>query len=238
ASMAIEPQIAERAAEGSAFDLRLESLGGARLCRLLAACPGRFRVAVENQRALLDIDIADGLVAGASGQVQSEPPPAEALVVQGADALASLLALGSGRVHVQSVERPAVANLMSTVDVALSMADAEAAPIAPSLPAAAPPVQAPAAAAPAPGPRPGRAARPPRARCAAAPRRRPRARLGVVLRHRPAWPGHDRSPGRVRLHPAGCGDRVGHSAPRRLAVPARRHGGRRAGARGTGRRSR
>lgn len=158
ASMAIEPQIAERAAEGSAFDLRLESLGGARLCRLLAACPGRFRVTVENQRALLDIDIADGLVAGASGQVQSEPPPAEALVVQGADALASLLALGSGRVHVQSVERPAVANLMSTVDVALSMADAEAAPIAPSLPAAAPPVQAPPAAAPAPAPRPGRAA--------------------------------------------------------------------------------
>jgi tetratricopeptide (TPR) repeat protein len=69
--------------------------------------------------------------------------------VEGPAALATLLVLSSGRVRIEKIDEPAVANVMSTVDVALGLADTEDAPIAPSLlpePLSLPPSAAPPAA--------------------------------------------------------------------------------------------
>jgi tetratricopeptide (TPR) repeat protein len=49
--------------------------------------------------------------------------------------LAAFMQLSSGRINVEPVQNPATANVMTTIDVALQMADAEPPPIEPSLPA-------------------------------------------------------------------------------------------------------
>jgi tetratricopeptide (TPR) repeat protein len=70
------------------------------------------------------------LVVGASAQPTHDP----SISYDGALALAGLLVLSSGRVKIDPVQQPAVTNVMSTIDVALNMADSEKAPIAPSIP--------------------------------------------------------------------------------------------------------
>jgi tetratricopeptide (TPR) repeat protein/DNA-binding NarL/FixJ family response regulator len=129
-----EPEISltSRAALKVAFDTRLETIGPARCLRSLAACGHALRVTVDNPRAEITVDLSDGLVVGATGRALGE----NSKTFEGASALAALLLLGSGRVHVEVVDQPASANVMAPVDVALNMADSEAPPIAPSIPAA------------------------------------------------------------------------------------------------------
>lgn len=126
-----ERSLRERCDAGVAFDTRLEVTGPPRLLRVLAESHRPLRVNVHNPRIKVEVDFWDGLIVGALGHTQERPPQD----VAGASALAGMLVLGSGRVHIAPIEQPAAANLMATVDVALNMAEAEAPPILPSLPA-------------------------------------------------------------------------------------------------------
>lgn len=114
---------------GSPFDQRLEVTGPARALRALSASARSVRVSVTNPRAHITVDLSEGLVVGAQGDGLLDGQHWE-----GALALSALLVLSSGRLHVEPVQQPASTNLMATIDVALSMADNEIAPISPSIP--------------------------------------------------------------------------------------------------------
>jgi tetratricopeptide (TPR) repeat protein/DNA-binding response OmpR family regulator len=122
--------LTERGAGRGAFDARLETVGPARLLRALVRAGTTLRATVHNPRVLVSVDISDGLVVGSTGKTLGKPQQE----LDGAAALAALLVLSSGRVHVERVVQPAAANIMATIDVALNMADAETPAIEPSLP--------------------------------------------------------------------------------------------------------
>jgi tetratricopeptide (TPR) repeat protein/DNA-binding NarL/FixJ family response regulator len=126
-----EPERAarDRADSGMPFDTRIEIMGPARLLRALGESNAKIRVSVVNPRISIDLDLSEGLVVGANALTIGDGRRLE-----GPAALAALLLLSSGRVHVEPVQNPAAANIMATLDVALNQADAEPAPIAPSLP--------------------------------------------------------------------------------------------------------
>jgi tetratricopeptide (TPR) repeat protein/DNA-binding NarL/FixJ family response regulator len=115
---------------GEGFDTRLEITGPARLLRTLVTTPRALRVTVTNPRLVVSLDLSEGLIVGATAHAPHEPER----TFDGALALSGLLVLSSGRVRVDPVQQPAVTNVMSTIDVALNMADSEPAPIAPSIP--------------------------------------------------------------------------------------------------------
>ena len=115
---------------GEPFDTRLEITGPARLLRALVTTPNAVRMTVSNPRLSVSVDLSEGLIVGASAHAPHDPSQ----TYDGALALSGLLVLSSGRVHVDPVQQPAVTNVMSTIDVALNMADSEKAPIAPSIP--------------------------------------------------------------------------------------------------------
>jgi|GEM_PF-967342 Flp pilus assembly protein TadD/DNA-binding response OmpR family regulator len=116
---------------GESFDARLEITGPARCLRALTTSPRPLRMTVNNPRIAVSIDISDGLVVGAAAESRLDPSEHW----DGAVALAAFLVLSSGRIHITPVNQPAVTNVMSTVDVALNMADCEPSPISPSMPA-------------------------------------------------------------------------------------------------------
>jgi tetratricopeptide (TPR) repeat protein/DNA-binding NarL/FixJ family response regulator len=120
----------ELAQLGQPFDTRLEITGPARLLRALVTTPHAVRLTIANPRLTVSIDLSEGLVVGASAQPTHDP----SINYDGALALSGLLVLSSGRVKIDPVQQPAVTNVMSTIDVALNMADSEPAPIAPSIP--------------------------------------------------------------------------------------------------------
>ena len=129
-----ERTIRERVARSAQVELRLEAMGPARLLRALAEVGRSVRATVHHPRALVHVDISDGLIVGA----RAETLDPVAGTVEGAHALSALIVMSAARVRVEHVTQPASANLMSTPDVALSMADHETPPISPSLvPAAA-----------------------------------------------------------------------------------------------------
>ncbi|RYZ04783.1 MAG: hypothetical protein EOO73_22610 [Myxococcales bacterium] len=125
-----DTSLVDLAARGEAFDTRLEITGPARLLRSLVTTPKAVRVTIANPRLTASVDLSEGLVVGASAHASHDPSG----TYDGALALSGLLVLSSGRVHVEPVQQPAVTNVMSTIDVALNMADTETAPIAPSIP--------------------------------------------------------------------------------------------------------
>jgi Flp pilus assembly protein TadD/DNA-binding response OmpR family regulator len=127
-----ERALLARAETRAAFDTRLETTGPARLLRTLERSQRPLRVRVENPRVELTLDLSDGLVVGAEGRTLELEPRA----LSGVSALSALLVLGSGRVRIEPVDQPATANVMTPVEAALTMADAETPPITPSVPAA------------------------------------------------------------------------------------------------------
>jgi DNA-binding response OmpR family regulator/cytochrome c-type biogenesis protein CcmH/NrfG len=124
-----ERALRERVEVGAAFDTRLEITGPARLVRALAASSRPVRATIHNARLQVRIEVSDQLIAGARAQPLDGGP-----TLEGALALSALLVLGSGRVHIERISEPEAVNIMSPVDVALNLADSEAAPIQPSLP--------------------------------------------------------------------------------------------------------
>ncbi|MCB9584992.1 MAG: tetratricopeptide repeat protein [Polyangiaceae bacterium] len=125
-----EPErlISTRLATEEAFDTRLEALGPARLVRALTT-EQALRVTVRNPRYYVQVSIAQNLIAGAVGFTQAGAR------LEGPQALAALLNIGSGRVHVEPGRASNATNLMSTVDVALGLAESEEPPIPESIPA-------------------------------------------------------------------------------------------------------
>jgi DNA-binding response OmpR family regulator/Tfp pilus assembly protein PilF len=129
-----ERSLAERIDLGSSFDTRLEITGPSRLLRAVAGSPHTTRLTVHNPRIQVRVDVSDHLIAGARAQLQQDAGPP----LEGAVALSALLVLGTGRVHIERLSEADTVNIMSPVDVALSLADSEAPPLAPSLPAPGP----------------------------------------------------------------------------------------------------
>jgi tetratricopeptide (TPR) repeat protein len=158
-----ERALKERAESRIAFDTRMEITGPARLLRALAASGKPLRVTIQNPRLLARIDLSEGLVVGATAE-NTGPGEHD---LSGPAALAALLLISSGRVHVDPTEQPATTNMMATPDVALSLADAEPPPIPPSIPAGRRESQRPAA-----GVRP---------RSVPPPKKRPTSPVGVIV---------------------------------------------------------
>jgi hypothetical protein len=111
------------------FDLRMETTGPARMVRALARTKKTLHISVRHRRAIVELDVAEGLLVGATAKLEGGKQE-----VGGAAALAALLALGSGRVRVEQRDAPAVANVMSPIDDAIAAADRESPPLVPSLP--------------------------------------------------------------------------------------------------------
>jgi tetratricopeptide (TPR) repeat protein/DNA-binding NarL/FixJ family response regulator len=142
-----EANLREQAEANSGLDARLEMVGPARSLRSLSQSSYGWRVTVTNPRLWAELDLANGLVVGAVARTADGERSFE-----GAEALAALLQLSSGRLQIDHVEHPARANVMATVDMALSIADGEAPPIMPSIPAGPPSSPAPFVPPPAPAP--------------------------------------------------------------------------------------
>lgn len=119
----------ERASRGEAFDTRLEVCGPARLLRSMVEAGRMLEISVTNPRAVVRVSIGNELIIGATAELREPQRSSE-----GPEALAVLFALSSGRVHVETRERPLVTNLMATPDVALNLAASERPPLAPSVP--------------------------------------------------------------------------------------------------------
>ncbi|MCC7538700.1 MAG: hypothetical protein IT379_20915, partial [Deltaproteobacteria bacterium] len=114
-----ERELRRRMASGQPFDTRIEITGPARMLRVLSTTNRPLRAISTSLRGRLVVDAAEGLIVGASGRSATEP------ALEGDKAIAAMLVLTSARVHVEPVSRPAVANLMATVDVALTRATSE-----------------------------------------------------------------------------------------------------------------
>ncbi len=144
-----ERNLRAQAEAGSGLDARLEMVGPARTLRSLARSTRGFRLTITNPRLWAELDVANGLVVGALARTSGETP---VRTFEGTEALAALLQLSTGRLQIDPVDHPARANVMSAVDMALSIADGERPPINPSMPAG--PPSSPAPFVPPPGPRP------------------------------------------------------------------------------------
>jgi DNA-binding response OmpR family regulator len=125
-----DEQLRKRAQSSTSFDTRLEIVGPSRMLRVLAATGKTLRVSVKHPRAAIDIELGDDTVLGARGTLKEEASRA----VSGTTALAAFMTLASGRVRVSEVSAPELSDLVSPVDLMLSMAAEEASPIALSIP--------------------------------------------------------------------------------------------------------
>jgi serine/threonine protein kinase/DNA-binding response OmpR family regulator len=123
-------ELAERADKEDGFDTRLELTGPTRMLRALMSTGRGLRVSVAHPRARVEIDLAEGLVAGA----RALAPGKNETLAEGPAAIAALLVLGSGRVRIERKEAPKSANVMAPLDDALAAAAAEKPPIQPSIP--------------------------------------------------------------------------------------------------------
>ncbi len=128
--LAPDREISERGAEEDAFETRLESLGPSRLLRALCATGKTFHVTIKHPRAVVEVAIAEGLIAGS----EAVPMGGAARRVGGVTALATLLALSHGRVSIARRDAPSTANLLMPVSDAFVQASNETPPIKPSLP--------------------------------------------------------------------------------------------------------
>lgn len=117
-----------RVANEAAFDARLESTGPCRFLRILATAPSPVHATFRSRAAVVEVDVAEGLVVGASGSRGAGD------TLESVRAIAALLAMGAARVHVERRANPTVANLMAPVEEALARAAEEVSPIPVSQP--------------------------------------------------------------------------------------------------------
>ncbi|MCB9600570.1 MAG: hypothetical protein H6720_09460 [Sandaracinus sp.] len=128
--LAPDREIAELAKKNERFEARLETCGPSRLLRALAASGNTFHVTARHPRVVVELDVAEGLVAGAD----ATPMGDAARRASGTAAVAALLAVGSARVTVEPREAPTSANLLMPVGDLFMAAAKESPPIRPSLP--------------------------------------------------------------------------------------------------------
>ncbi len=121
-------RLLERVRDWKRFDTRLEMLGTGRLLRLLCGAGRTLHVAVHHPRVKIDLEIDKGLICGAVGQAKGKEQP-----LLGSAALSALMVVGSGRVRIEARKSVELDNLKAPAEAALSLADAEQPPIAPSI---------------------------------------------------------------------------------------------------------
>lgn len=130
--------LTERAKTDEKFSARIEGTGPERFLRALLAAQKTLHVRVQHPRAVVDLDLAEGLLVGATAKgVKADGKsayPGKPVEVSGAAALSVLLGLSSGRAQIEQRKAPSIANMMSPLDDAIAAADREAPPIRPSLP--------------------------------------------------------------------------------------------------------
>ena len=109
---------------------RLEVLGPVRTLRALAETKLGLRMRVQHPRVIVDVDLSDGIVVGASARL----PNAKDVAAEGPAAMATLLGLSSGRVQIERAEAPRSTNIMAPVDDAIASAADEEPVVARSQP--------------------------------------------------------------------------------------------------------
>ncbi|MGF1469263.1 MAG: tetratricopeptide repeat protein [Sandaracinaceae bacterium] len=122
--LAPEDDLRARAARGEPFEVPLERTGPGRLLRVLVEVGTQGRVQANCPHARVVVDLAEGLVVGATARL----PAPKARMLEGSRALACFLALSAARVRVEPRPHPATANIMVPVEEALANASTERAP--------------------------------------------------------------------------------------------------------------
>jgi DNA-binding response OmpR family regulator len=112
---AAEREVADRAIEEVRFEVDVDRIGPCRALRALALAPHVLRVSALEELERIEVDLADGLVAGARADG-----------LEGLPALARLTALSTGVLHVERRRAPASADVLLPVDEALARATREA----------------------------------------------------------------------------------------------------------------
>ncbi len=125
-----EPEFSakQRLSSGAAFDVRLESIGGARLLRALADADGVRELELTNPRIKITVLLDSGQLVACQGVTG----PDSGQVLDGPMALAALLVLRSGRVRVSPSQVPPGTPRMGHIGEVLDHLDSEP-PITPSL---------------------------------------------------------------------------------------------------------
>lgn len=101
------------------FAARIDSIGPSRTLRALARSEGCLRLTVSSPQALSEIDLSDGLIAGATWIELIDGTPRELV---GPTALSALLELDAGLVFVERRARPELLDIMVPADEALANA--------------------------------------------------------------------------------------------------------------------
>jgi len=111
---AAEREIADRVVEEARFDLDVERIGPSRILRALAMAPHVLGVTALEDLGQVRVDLADGLVAGATADG-----------LEGLPALAKLLEMSTGVLRIERRRAPSTANVFLPVEDALAMAGRE-----------------------------------------------------------------------------------------------------------------
>jgi CheY-like chemotaxis protein len=138
-------ELEERVRESPAVGTRLDVIGPIRMLRALCATELGLHVQIVHPRLNGHVDLADGLLAGATVRL----PGSMKTAAEGPAALSSILGLSSGRVQITRAEAPKSASIMAPLESALAAAQSEKPVVAPSMP---PPSIAPHARVAVPGP--------------------------------------------------------------------------------------
>lgn len=122
-------ELVTRVRARASIDARLELVGPARTLRALAAAKRDLRVRVVHPRVKVELELVEGLV----GTVTARPLRRARKTADGPGALATLLSLSSGRVHVEHAPKPS-SQVLTPIDEALAKALDEEPAIAKSAP--------------------------------------------------------------------------------------------------------
>lgn len=125
-----DEDLARRVSLRKSVASRLDVIGPIRMLRALATTGVGLRMRVNHPRARVLVDLAEGLIAGATAHLPGRSEP----VAEGPAAVGVLLGLGSGRVQITHEDSPKTANVMAPIDDALAASATEDPVVAPSLP--------------------------------------------------------------------------------------------------------
>ncbi len=100
------------------FDLELAELGAARLLRALTESQRNFRLTVASPEADFEVDVSQGIIAGAQGSAKGAAND----LYLGVHALALLMTQERGQARARVADHPAATNVMAPLDAALHAA--------------------------------------------------------------------------------------------------------------------
>jgi len=110
-------ELVTRVRARASMDARLELVGPARTLRALAAAKRDLKVTVVHPRVKVELELVEGLL----GTISARPIRGKRKLADGAGAMATLLSLSSGRVHVEHAPEPS-SQVLTPVDESLAQA--------------------------------------------------------------------------------------------------------------------